>query len=218
MKFCRMAKNKSFKYADLANIPIAFERDGQHKGKWQQSFFKNENPIVLELACGKGDYTLGLAQLFPEKNFIGMDIKGNRLWTGTRVAGENELANVAFIRDQIDQLENYFELGEISEIWITFPDPFPRLGDAKRRLTSPKFLSIYKKILAPSGIINFKTDSDSLFDYTLEVIEENKLPVLDLHRDIYQEDVLHKTHFIQTYYEKMHLKDNRIIKFVRFQL
>lgn len=206
------------KYAELSSIPIVFERDGSLKGLWNSNYFKNNHPIVLELACGKGDYTRGLAEIFPERNFIGMDIKGNRLWTAARISNEKNLSNVAFIRDQIDLLENYFVPNEISEIWITFPDPFPRKGDAKRRLTSPKFLNIYKNILNADGAVNLKTDSDSLFEYTIEIIEELKLPILDLHKNIYEESVTHKTHNIQTYYEKMHLKDQRTIKYVRFKL
>jgi tRNA (guanine-N7-)-methyltransferase len=213
-----MGKNKSMKYAELSTIPIVFERDDSLKGSWNSNYFKNNHPIALELACGKGDYTRGLAEIFPDKNYIGMDIKGNRLWTAARISNESNLSNVAFIRDQIDLLENYFVPNEISEIWITFPDPFPRIGDAKRRLTSPKFLNIYKKILPANGVVNLKTDSDSLFEYTLEVIEELKLPILDLHKDIYEESVTYKTHNIQTYYEKMHLKDQRTIKYVRFKL
>lgn len=211
-----MGKNKLLKFAELEENPMVFQKDGKLKGKWKSGFFKNNHPIVLELACGKGDYTHGMASLFPEKNYIGMDIKGNRLWTGARITAEKGLKNVAFIRDHIDRLEDYFEPGEVSEIWITFPDPFPKKSDYRRRLTAPKFLDVYRKVLPKGGIVNLKTDSDLLFEYTLEVIEEQKLPVLDLHRDIYTEGVTHKTFDIQTYYEKMHLKDKRTIKYVRF--
>ncbi|MEZ5053553.1 MAG: tRNA (guanosine(46)-N7)-methyltransferase TrmB [Chitinophagales bacterium] len=212
------SKSKLQKFAELADNPIVFEKNNAMKGKWNTSFFKNNHPIVIELACGKGDYTLGMAKLFPEKNFIGVDIKGNRLWSAARVANLENLTNVAFVREQIDQLENYFDAGEVSEIWITFSDPFPRKGDAKRRLTSQKFLPIYKKIIQANGIIHVKTDSDLLYEFTKEMLAIIPSTILKDYADVYAMQKNDELYGIQTYYEKMHLRDNRTIKYLRFQL
>lgn len=212
------SKSKLQKFAELADNPIVFEKNNAMKGKWNTSFFKNNHPIVIELACGKGDYTLGMAKLFPEKNFIGVDIKGNRLWSAARVANLENLTNVAFVREQIDQLENYFDAGEVSEIWITFSDPFPRKGDAKRRLTSQKFLPIYKKIIQANGIIHVKTDSDLLYEFTKEMLTVIPSTILKDYADVYAMQKNDELYGIQTYYEKMHLRDNRTIKYLRFQL
>lgn len=212
------SKSKLQKFAELADNPIVFEKNNAMKGNWNTSFFKNNHPIVIELACGKGDYTLGMAKLFPEKNFIGVDIKGNRLWSAARVANLENLTNVAFVREQIDQLENYFDAGEVSEIWITFSDPFPRKGDAKRRLTSQKFLPIYKKIIQANGIIHLKTDSDLLYEFTKEMLTVIPSTILKDYADVYAMQKNDELYGIQTYYEKMHLRDNRTIKYLRFQL
>jgi tRNA (guanine-N7-)-methyltransferase len=213
-----LGRPKLEKFAELALIPSVYQRDSCMKGKWGSEHFNNDHPIVLELACGKGDYTRGMATLFPEKNFIGVDIKGNRLWTAARLAEEGDLNNVAFIREQIDHLADYFEPGEVSEIWITFPDPFPRKREIKKRLTSPKFLDVYRKIVLPGTKINLKTDSDGLYEYTLEVITEQNLEVVKNYPDIYAAGVTHEVHGIQTYYEKMHLKEGRTIKYLCFLL
>ncbi|MCB0508095.1 MAG: tRNA (guanosine(46)-N7)-methyltransferase TrmB [Bacteroidetes bacterium] len=212
------SKSKLQKFAELANHPLVFEKNPEMKGKWQTQFFKNQHPIILELACGKGDYTLGLAKLFPDKNFIGVDIKGNRLWSAARIATLENLNNVAFIREQIDHLENYFELNEVAEIWITFSDPFPRKGDAKRRLTSTKFLSIYKKILQQNAHIHLKTDSDLLYEFTKETLVQFPSKIIKDYSDVYALNKNEELHNIQTYYEKMHLNDKRTIKYLCFML
>ena len=212
------SKSKLQKFAELANHPLVFEKNPEMKGKWQTQFFKNQHPIILELACGKGDYTLGLAKLFPDKNFIGVDIKGNRLWSAARIATLENLNNVAFIREQIDHLENYFELNEVAEIWITFSDPFPRKGDAKRRLTSQKFLPIYKKIIQANGIIHVKTDSDLLYEFTKETLVQFPSKIIKDYSDVYALNKNEELHNIQTYYEKMHLNDKRTIKYLCFML
>ena len=199
-------------------MTIVFQRDGSMKGHWHSDYFRNNHSIVLELACGKGDYTRGMAALFPEKNFIGVDIKGNRLWTAARLAQEAGLDNVAFIRDQIDLLGEYFTPGEISEIWITFPDPFPRKRDAKRRLTAPKFLDVYRSVSKPGTVLHLKTDSDSLYAFTKEVIAEQNLEVLKDYPDIYAVGVSHEVYNIQTYYEQLHLREGRTIKYISFLL
>ncbi|MEN9447217.1 MAG: hypothetical protein RJA25_507 [Bacteroidota bacterium] len=212
------SKSKLQKFAELVENPIVFDKKPVLKGKWKSDFFKNNHPIVLELACGKGDYTLGMAKLFPENNYIGMDIKGNRIWSAARIAGLENLQNVAFIRDQIDHLNEYFEAGEIDEIWITFSDPFPRKGDARRRLTSSKFLPIYKSVLNKDGIIHVKTDSDLLYEFTKETLLEIPSEILKNYPDVYAMNKNEELHGIQTYYEKMHLKDNRTIKYLCFKI
>lgn len=212
------SKSKLQKFAELANNPYVIEKNPTLKGKWNVDFFKNNFPITLELACGKGDYTLGMAKLFPEKNFIGVDIKGNRLWSAARIAELENLNNVAFIRDQIDHIDDYFIGGEVEAIWITFSDPFPRDGDAKRRLTADKFLLTYKKILAPNGLIHVKTDSDLLYQSTKEVLANFPSKIVKDYHDVYAMNKNNELHGIQTYYEKMHLKNNRTIKYLCFQL
>ena len=213
-----MGKPKLVKFEELKSMPNVFDKDGAMKGKWRNEFFKNESKITLELACGKGDYTRGLAVQFPEENFIGMDLKGNRIWTGTTLADKAGLKNVAFIRDQIDHLDTYFEAGEVDEIWITFPDPYLRESKSKKRLTSPKFLEVYRPILKKGGLVNLKTDNDVLYNFTLEVIEEQGLEIIHNYKDIYEAGVSHLTHEIQTHYEGMHLKNDLTIKYICFKI
>lgn len=217
--FYDMGRPKLEKFAAIASMDNVFELDATNKGAWAKKHFNNEHPLVLELACGKGDYARGLAKVFPDKNFIGVDIKGHRLYTGANLARKHELHNVAFIRAQIDHLEQYFEPGEIDEIWITFPDPFLKPGKSKKRLTSEKFLEIYRKFLKPGGLVNLKTDSPQLYAFTKEVIEELNLTVVKDYSDVYamgkQETELYG---IQTYYEGLHLKDNRTIHYICFQI
>ncbi len=205
------------KYEELKSLENVFDRDSSKKGKWSKEVFKNEGDIILELACGKGDYTNGLATKFPEKNFIGMDIKGNRVWSAARIGRVNELENVAFIRDQIDHINEYFEDEEVSEIWITFADPYLKKSKAKKRLTSSKFLPLYKKVLKSNGIIHLKTDSDVLYEFSKESITDFGCHIIDDHPNIYEEGVTHKTHEIQTHYEKMHLKIGRTIKYLSWK-
>ena len=212
------SKSKLQKFAELAGHPLVFQKNPVMKGKWNTDFFKNDFPIVLELACGKGDYALGMAKLFPEKNFIGVDIKGNRLWSAARLATIDNLSNIAFVREQIDHLENYFEPQEIDEIWITFSDPFPRDGDAKKRLTSKKFLPIYKKILKQNGFIHLKTDSDLLYHFTKEMLAEFPSEIIKDYEDVYAMKKNEELYGIQTYYEKMHLNNKLTIKYLCFKL
>ncbi len=212
-----MGKPKLEKFAELEHLKNVFDRDSSIKGKWA-TYFDNKNPIVLELACGKGEYARGMSVIFPDKNFIGVDIKGNRLWTAAQLSIQGELRNVAFIREQIDLLEEYFCEGEIDEIWIIFPDPFLKKSRAKKRLTAPKFLEVYKRLLKKGGLVNLKTDSPELYNYTLEVIRDQRLTIIENHSDIYKEEVTYKTHNIQTHYEKMHLKNLRTIKYLQFKL
>lgn len=214
-----MGRPKLEKFAAIATMDNVYEHDPRHKGNWSKNHFGNQNPLVLELACGKGDYARGLAKVFPDKNFIGVDIKGNRLFTGATLATKDQLNNVAFIRAQIDHLEEYFEPGEVDEIWITFPDPFLKSSKYKKRLTSTKFIEVYRKFLKPGGHVNLKTDSPQLYQFTKEVIVEMNLTVVKDYPDVYamgkQETELYG---IQTYYEGLHLKDNRTIHYICFQI
>ena len=165
-----MAQKKLLRFAQLKNFAHVLEKPGGTAGSWH-SFFKNNNPIILELACGRGEYTIGLAKLYPNKNFIGVDLKGNRLYIGAKYAAHHQMANVAFLRCQIDQLDNYFAAEEVAECWITFPDPHLRTSKAKKRLTHPSFLRIYQKILVPDGLLHLKTDSPALYNFTKRVLQ-----------------------------------------------
>src|SRR6476661_10307483 len=171
-----MPRVKLHRFADNATRPDIVEPGKpeyeQLGGQWGKTFFKNEHPIVLEVGCGKGEYTVGLAQRHPERNFLGLDIKGERIWRGSTRAREQQLTNVGFLRTQALTLLEHFAPGELSEIWITFPDPRPRLGDAKRRLTAPRFLDRYQQILQPGGLVHLKTDDEALFDYSLETVQQ----------------------------------------------
>lgn len=187
---------------------LSFEQSRENglpvKGKWHTDYFKNDNPIVLELGCGKGEYTVGLARRFPGKNFIGVDVKGNRIWTGAKTALEEKMSNVAFIRTRIDFIEGCFEENEVSEIWITFPDPQPLKTTIRQRLTNMIFLKRYKHILKENGAINLKTDNEPFYDYTREVIKENGLTELDATNDLYGDSIAREEFLtnIKTYYEK----------------
>lgn len=187
------------------------------KGQWG-SFFGNRNEIVVELACGRGEYSTGLGAVYRDKNFIGVDLKGNRIWVGSKKARLEGLDNVAFLRTQIDHLERFFAPGEIDEIWIIFPDPRPRGSDEHRRLTSPRFLEIYKKLIKAGGLVHFKTDSTALFDYTLEVLENRKDVVglaytWELYKSVYAAD----HHDIRTKYEHQFSEQGYEIKYLRFK-
>ncbi len=185
------------------------------RGHWQD-FFGNKNPITLELACGKGEYAVGLAEMYPNRNFIGIDKKGNRMWRGAKYALEKGLKNVAFIRSQIDFIEQYFDKGEVSEIWITFADP--QLGKARKRLSSPFFLPRYRNIMPNDGLIHLKTDSPELYQYTLERIEAEQLPCHFCHDDIYSLLEQRPEWSIKTFYEQMHLEKGLTIKYVCFSV
>lgn len=188
------------------------------KGNWNSFQFENGNPLVVELACGRGEFTVGLAQYFPEKNFIGVDIKGSRIWKGSTIAISEGLENVAFLRTQIQLLENFFSKGEIGELWITFPDPFPREGDEKRRLTSPRFLDMYKPLIKEEGIVHFKTDNTGLFDYTLELVKQREDCEIILHtHDFYESQWKDEHHGIKTKYETLFSEKGEKIKYLKFR-
>lgn len=218
-----MAKNKLQKFEDVARFENVFEytdfdKKEKPKGRWHSEVFKNDNPIVLELACGKAEYTVNLARKNPEKNFIGIDKKGWRIWTGAKTALEENLTNARFMRIFIDHLREYFAPGEVDEIWIVFPDPFLRESRESNRLTSPKFLDIYKDILKPESVIHLKTDSPELFSYTLDVIDQEKCRIVDRCDDVYRDRPDDELLTIQTFYEKMHLEEGRTIRYVSFKL
>ncbi len=213
-----MGKDKLRRFAEIETFDNVLQLDAgkPYKGQWSKSFFKNDNPVVLELACGKGEYTVNLARLFPDKNFIGIDYKGNRIWRGAKTAIEDGVNNVAFIRMQIETLTEFFAAGEVDEIWITFPDPQPQLSREKKRLTSPRFLNMYKEVLKPGGAVNLKTDNDGFYSYTAEKVQELNLKehvnTADLYKSEYADEVLS----IKTYYEKKYLKDNKNINYIKF--
>jgi tRNA (guanine-N7-)-methyltransferase len=221
-----MGKNKLDKFAENETFAHLFQPDfdGIHtgnfnlSGKWE-TFFKNSNPLILELACGKGEYSVGLAALQPHFNYIGMDIKGARLWSGAKRVKELGLGNVAFIRQKIDFIEKFFSTKDrVEQLWVVFADPQPRKSKSSKRLTSPMFLSRYRKFMDSSGIIHLKTDSPLLYQYTLDVIAEQKLTLIDRSTDIYSELTFRKDLQIKTHYERMWLAEGRKIHYVSFYL
>ena len=187
------------------------------KGKWNE-FFKNNNPIVLELACGKGEYAVGLGQLYPGKNFIGVDQKGNRIWVGAKKAIQQDLFNVGFLRIQIDNIHEYFATHEVSEIWITFPDPQLRTGKAKKRLTHPKFLRLYQQFLIPGGLIHLKTDSPQLYQFTKIVVEKYNCTLIEDLDDVYNKSGIADALKIRTYYESLDIAKSNRIHYLEFSL
>ena len=224
-----MAKAKMKKLSEVSTFPFVFENKdflnpgltnhlGEKidlKNKWKEVVFKNNQPITMELACGKADYTISLAQKFPNINFLGVDIKGDRLWKGSKRVVELGLTNVAFLRTKIEQIDLFIGEGEIDEMWITFPDPFPKKGDINRRLTYPSFLEKYKSIVKEKGLFHFKTDAIDLFDYSEETIRDFGYELLRVERDIYGNNLADEITSIKTFYELMHLEDNRTINYLQ---
>lgn len=225
-----MGKNKLAKFADMATYPHVFEAPGvavdetqfEMRGQWHEKFFNNDNPIVLELGCGRGEYTVGLARLFPDKNFIGVDIKGARMWTGATESLNEGMKNVAFLRTHIEFIDRFFAPGEVAEIWLTFSDP--QMKKVTKRLTSTFFLERYRRFLVNDGLVHLKTDSNFLFTYTNYVVDENKLPVLFRTDDLYhtlsveKDEEVQRILGIQTYYEQQWIARGLNIKYLKFQL
>ncbi len=215
-KLLKFEENNSFDFLFQPNAQKMYEEDFYLKGKWGSDFFKNDNPIVLEVACGKGEYTTGMAQLFPDKNFIGVDFKGARLWRGCKTRVEKNLTNVAFIRNKIEFLKSFFCENEISEIWVTFPDP--QKEKDRKKLISERFLNMYKTLLKDNGSIFLKTDSKHLYDYTQRLIKLNDINPILASEDIYAEGIADKCYNIQTHYEKLFLKEGKKITLTEFKL
>jgi len=218
-------KNKLQKFADNLTFDNLFQYSYDEiikgiplKGKWTKTFFENDNDLIVELGCGKGEYTVGLAELYPDRNFIGLDIKGARLWRGLKTTVEKSLTNVAFIRGRINLVNHFFTKDEISEIWITFPDPHARETQAKKRLTSPEFLKKYSGFLKKDGIINLKTDNIIVFESTLDTIKEYGHKIIYQSYDIYKEGIDNELTNIQTFYEKKWLEYGTKIKYLKFSL
>jgi tRNA (guanine-N7-)-methyltransferase len=212
-KLVRFAQNEVNPNVVQAGKPI-FD---QIKGQWNTLQFANDQPLVVELACGRGEFTLGLGRQYPNQNFIGVDIKGSRIWKGSSSATAEGIHTVAFLRTQIQQLQDFFAPGEISELWITFPDPFPRDGDEKRRLTSPKFLEMYKQLVKAGGLIHFKTDNTGLYEYTDLVLKDR--PDCQIHyntADFYESELREAHHGIKTRYEKIFSDKGEKIKYIQF--
>ena len=219
-----MSKGKLAKFADMAAFPHVFEYPFsvvdevpfEMRGAWNERFFKNDHPIVLELGCGRGEYTVGLGRLFPEKNFIGVDIKGARMWSGAKESVETGMTNVAFLRTNIEIIDRFFAPGEVSEIWLTFSDP--QMKKATKRLTSTYFMERYRRFLVDNGLIHLKTDSNFMFTYTRYMVEHNHLPVEVLTDDLYHSGLADEILSIRTYYEQQWLDRGLNIKYLRFRL
>ena len=221
-----MGKNKLARWNELGNLNNVFqpeigaiaEKDHPIKGTWKKKVFMNMNPVVLELGCGKGEYTIGLATKFPGNNYIGVDIKGARMWRGAKTASEKRLQNVAFLRTRIEFINSFFEKDEVDEIWITFPDPHPGGRNSNKRLTSSVFLNRYRLFLKDKGLIHLKTDNTELYNYSKKVVLHNGLEVIESTNDLYTENFSDDTLSIKTHYEEIFLKDGLKINYLSFKL
>jgi tRNA (guanine-N7-)-methyltransferase len=212
-----MAHKKLVRFAELKTFRNVLENPVDMPGKWNV-FFTNQNPIVLELACGKGEYAVGLGELYPYKNFIGIDLKGNRIWAGAKKALQNNLMNVAFLRTQIDKINEHFAANEVSEIWVTFPDPQLRLSKAKKRLTHPKFLRLYQQLLKPGGLIHLKTDSPDLYLFTKKVIELYNCKIVTDLDNVFAMETVPDILKIKTHYESLDIAGSNRIHYLCFSL
>lgn len=212
-----MGHKKLIRFEEIKTFDNVLQYPENMQGNWH-SFFKNEYPITLELACGKGEYSVGLGNMYSNRNFIGVDIKGNRIWRGAKTAIEQGLNNVAFLRTEIDKINFYFAKNEVSEIWITFPDPQLRLSKAKKRLTHPKFLRLYQQLLQPNGLIHLKTDSPDLYHFTKTVIELYELELLVDYNDAYSVENIQQELKIKTHYEKLDIAKSNRIHYLQFRV
>lgn len=222
-------KNKLARFAENKILPNVLQPTRDEalqgfylKGRWHEAFFKNDNPIVLELGCGKGEYSVGLAKAFPEKNFIGIDIKGARFWFGAKEAHTSGMNNVAFLRTQVELIDQFFDKDEVDEIWITFPDPQIKYRRTKHRMTHPDFLERYKKILKPGGVIHLKTDSEFLHGYTLGLLQGSGHEIVTAHHDIYgapeYEPGTPLLREVRTYYEELFSAKGKTITYIKFRI
>lgn len=219
-----MGKNKLQKFSDMETFGcvlqyprhILIEKGFPYKGKWNTDFFKRSNPITLELGCGKGEYTVGLAAANPDRNYIGVDIKGARMWKGAKEVEQKEMDNAAFLRTEIEQIQQFFAPGEVDEIWITFPDP--QMQKARKRLTSSRFLKSYREFLRPGGVVNLKTDSPFLYEYTRRLVDLNGFEVLMQTDDLYGSGLADPVSSIKTFYEQQWLSRGKTIKLISFKI
>ena len=220
-----MGKNKLARWTELGSYHNVIQpeiadvsgKDHPIKGNWRKNLFKNENPVVLELGCGKGEYTIGLANKFPGNNFIGIDIKGARMWRGAKTAHEQKLPNVAFLRTRIEFINSFFATDEVNEIWITFPDPHPGGRNSNKRLTSPWFLNLYRLFLKDKGLVHLKTDNKELFNFTKTVVSYNNLETVSSTDDLYSERI-DNILSIRTHYEKIFLDAGLKINYLSFRI
>lgn len=219
-----MGKNKLKKFAEIEQLECVLQYPREkliahgfpHKGRWNHEIFANPNPMVLELGCGKGEYTVGLARKYPDKNFVGIDIKGARIWKGAKEVTSENITNARFLRTEIENLDKFFDQGEIDEIWITFPDP--QMQKCRKRLTSTRFLNLYKNILKPDGVVHLKTDSPFLFEYTRRLAERNNLYTPIATDDLYGSGLADPVSSIKTFYESQWLSRGKTIKLISFRL
>lgn len=218
-KLKRFKENETFTNVIQPSREEIVDQTFPLKGKWRKNFFKNEKPIVLELGCGKGEYCLGLAEMFPEKNFLGIDIKGARFWRGAKTALEEGMDNVGFLRTQIELIDHIFAESEVDEIWITFPDPQIKYKRTKHRLTNTEFLQKYKHILKEDGVVNLKTDSEFMHGYTLGLLHGEGHEILHANHHVYKNEYSPKEVIgIQTFYEKQYLEQNKPITYIKFKV
>ncbi len=215
-KLARFAEVLEFNNVVQAGVEEVFNRKHRLYGKWSDEFFGRNRPVIVELGCGKGEYSVGLADMFPERNFIGVDIKGARLWKGARYAYRNKMQNVGFIRTRIEFISSFFARDEVDEIWLTFPDP--QLKKARKRLTSPGFLNRYRSFLKSAGPVHLKTDSSELYEYTLSVIRFNSLELLENTTDLYGLGLTDKVLSIKTFYEQQFLDQGKPIFYLKFRI
>ena len=209
---------KTFTNVFQPGFDEVFQKDFRHKGLWNEKYFKNANPVILELGCGKGEYTIGLARAHPQCNFIGVDIKGARIWTGAKTALEKNINNVAFVRTRIEFIESFFGKDEIDEIWITFPDPQLKKRRNKKRLTGSRFLTMYRNFLKRDGLMHLKTDNKVMFSYTWELVKINNFELVCGTNDLYGSDFTGPARDIQTFYEKQFLEEDLKIHYLQFRI
>lgn len=214
-----MGKDKLRKFREVDSFDNVFQLDEglKLKGNWSDQYFKHKGPVTLELACGKGEYTVNMARLFPDRNFIGVDFKGNRIWRGAKTALEEKLDNVAFLRIRIENILDYFQADEVDEIWITFPDPQPQLSREKKRLTSPRFLEMYRVILKAEGSMHLKTDNAGLYLYSREQLTLSKAKTLKATDDLYRSTFVNEALHIKTFYEQKYLAEHSPIHYLSWQ-
>lgn len=217
-KLRKFEETREFKRVFQPPFEEVFQRDYPLKGNWNKEVYGNNNPLVLELGCGKGEYTIGMAKHYQDKNFLGVDIKGARIWKGAKISNEENILNSAFLRTRIEFIESFFAPGEVEEIWLTFPDPQAKERRMKKRLSGPRFLSLYQKFLIPNGVVHLKTDSSLLYEYTLELVKYNQFEVLFTTNDLYNSGLKDDILGIKTFYENQYLAQGIKINYMKFRL